>query len=97
MKDKVIEIFRDRKHLEKAMRSSSQAIQKLDSILKVIVMIIILFIGLSIWNIDTTKFLTSLITIWAGLIFAIGGSLKNMFDACIFLFVTHPYGIKYVI
>jgi len=93
MKTEVLDIFMDRKHLEKAMRSSSQAIKKLDSILKVVVVIIVLFISLSIWNIDTTKFLTSLITIWAGLIFAIGGSFRNMFDSCIFLFITHPYDV----
>lgn len=97
MKNEVLAIYNERKHLEKSIRSSSQAIGKLDSILKVIAMIIILFISLSLWNIDTTKFLTSLITVWAGLIFAIGGTLKNMFDSCIFLFITHPYGKTYYI
>jgi small-conductance mechanosensitive channel len=93
MKDFVLETYNNRQHLEKSMRSSSQAIGKLDSIFKTIAGIIILFISSSVWKIDTTKFLTSLISIWAGLIFAFGGVLKNMVEACIFLFITHPYDV----
>jgi hypothetical protein len=70
MKAAVLQIFFERESLEKSLRSSSQAMDKLDTFMKVIVYIIILFIGLGIWNVNTAKFLAAAISIWAGLLFA---------------------------
>ena len=92
MEIEVLDIYNARKHLEQSMNSSSQAIEKLDTILKSLVFILIFFITMTIWEIDNEQFMTSMISIWAGLIFAFGGTLKDMFESCIFLFITHPYG-----
>jgi hypothetical protein len=40
------------------------------------VYVIILFVGLGIFNIDTAAFLTLSISLWAGTLFAIGGVVK---------------------
>jgi hypothetical protein len=70
MKAAVLKIFRDRQALNKSLHSSSQAVDKLDSIFKIVAYIIIFFIALSLLSIDTTKFLTGFISLWAGLVFA---------------------------
>lgn len=64
--------------------------EKLDSLFKVLMYIIILFIVLGIFEINTASFLAAAISIWLGLAFAIGGSIKNLVDSIVFLFVTHP-------
>jgi small-conductance mechanosensitive channel len=33
------------------------------------------------------------ISLWAGLLFAIGGIIKNLVESVIFLFATHPYDV----
>ena len=93
MKSAILEIHRDRIDLEKSLRSSSQAIEKLDSMLKIGVFIVTLFICLGIWSVDTTRFLAAAISIWAGTLFAVGGLIKNLVENCIFLFLTHPYDV----
>ena len=65
-----METFRERMAIEKSLRQSSQAIGKLDNLLKSVVFVIVLFISLGVWNVDTTKFLAAAISIWAGLLFA---------------------------
>jgi small-conductance mechanosensitive channel len=57
------------------------------------VYVIILFVGLGIFNIDTTAFLTISISLWAGTLFAIGGVVKNLIESIVFLFFTHPYDV----
>ncbi|KAJ3381820.1 hypothetical protein HDU92_005113 [Lobulomyces angularis] len=93
MKHCVSEIFKEEASLEKSIHQSSQAIQKLDTILKLFCFVVILFIILGIFNINTSSFLTVAISLWAGLLFALGGSIKNLFESMIFLFITHPYDV----
>lgn len=86
-------IRKSRLSLEKSIKSSGLSIEKLDSILLTITSILILFISLSLWDIDKSRFVTSLIAVWAGILFAIGGTVKTMVESCIFLFITHPYDV----
>ncbi len=59
--------------------------------LKIFMCIILLFVCLSIFQIDTTKQMAALISIWVGSLFAIGGTIKDLVENLIFLFITHPY------
>ncbi|KAJ3202134.1 hypothetical protein HK099_001980, partial [Clydaea vesicula] len=93
MKNCIVEIFKEQTSLELSMHQSSQAIDKLDSILKLFCFVVILFVILGIFNINTSSFLTVAISLWAGLLFALGGTIKNLFESMIFLFVTHPYDV----
>jgi hypothetical protein len=84
------------------MFHSTQAINKLDSLMKVLVYIIIIFIAFSVFSVDTATFLAVSISVWAGLLFAVGGLMKNLVEryeyvvltpSIIFLFGTHPYDV----
>ena len=79
--------------LDVSLRQSSQAISKLDDLFKVFMYIIILFVCLGIFNVDTTKFMAAAISLWLGIVFAIGGTIKNLVESIIFLFITHPYDV----
>jgi small-conductance mechanosensitive channel len=50
-------------------------------------------VGLGIFNIDTSAFLAISISLWAGILFAIGDIVKNLVESVIFLFFTHPYDV----
>ncbi|KAJ3126418.1 hypothetical protein HK098_007551 [Nowakowskiella sp. JEL0407] len=93
MKSTVLQIFLERKSLETSLRDTDQAIQKMDDLLKVFVYVILLFVTLGIWDVDTKSFLTAAISIWAGILFAVGGTVKNLLENIIFLFITHPYDV----
>ncbi|KAI8813052.1 Mechanosensitive ion channel-domain-containing protein [Cladochytrium replicatum] len=89
----VLDVFRERRSLEASLRDADQAISKLDELLKVFVVIVIIFVTLGIWNVDTSGFLTAAISVWAGALFAVGGTVKSLLENIIFLFGTHPYDV----
>ncbi|KAJ3217059.1 hypothetical protein HK099_005615 [Clydaea vesicula] len=93
MKFCIKEIYKEHESLENSMHQSSQAIDKLDTILKLFCFVVVLFVILGIFNVNTSSFLTVAISLWAGLLFALGGSIKNLFESMIFLFITHPYDV----
>ncbi|KAJ1557739.1 hypothetical protein HK096_005614, partial [Nowakowskiella sp. JEL0078] len=84
MKNAIFHIWKEKKSLESSLRDTDQAIQKLDDILKVFEF------GMQI---DTKSFLTAAISVWAGVLFAVGGTVKNLLESIIFLFITHPYDV----
>jgi len=86
MRSVVLEYYRERKALEKSLRDSSQAISKLDGFLKIFVFIVLLFIILGIYNVNVASFVTALASLWLGLSFALGGTIKNLVESIIFLF-----------
>ncbi|KAI9193310.1 Mechanosensitive ion channel-domain-containing protein [Polychytrium aggregatum] len=93
MKEIIVHVFKERASIQKSLRDSSQAISTLDNIMKLFVWIITVFLWLGIWSIDTSQFLTVAISVWAGVLFAIGATIKRLVENIIFLFVSHPYDI----
>ncbi|KAL3894540.1 MAG: hypothetical protein SGCHY_005216, partial [Lobulomycetales sp.] len=89
----ILEIYNDCDSLEASVLQSNQAIAKLDSLLKVFVYAIIIFVALGTFEIDTSAFLALTVTLWAGTLFAIGGVVKNLVESIIFLFFTHPFDV----
>ncbi|TPX37040.1 hypothetical protein SmJEL517_g00848 [Synchytrium microbalum] len=93
MKATVVEIYRERLSLDRSIRDGNQAMHKLDGLLKVFMFALILFICLGIWGVNVTNFLAGLISLWVGILFAIGTTIKNLLESVVFLFLTHPYDV----
>ncbi|KAJ3385163.1 hypothetical protein HDU92_003183 [Lobulomyces angularis] len=93
-KSKILEIFYNHENIEKSMRQSTQAISKLDSILKIFVWIIIFFVTIAIFSINVSAFMATFLSIWAGVLFAISGSVQVLVQNLIFLFIIHPYRVE---
>ncbi|TPX37039.1 hypothetical protein SmJEL517_g00849 [Synchytrium microbalum] len=93
MRTTIIEIYRERLSLDKSIRDGNQAMHKLDGLLKVFMFALIIFICLGIWGVNITNFLAGLISLWLGILFAIGATIKNLLESVIFLFLTHPYDV----
>lgn len=71
------------------MKQSSQAIRKLDGLLMVLVGVVSIFATLSIFKFDTASFLTISNTIWVGMLFAVGGTIK----VCVWSHALEPRGV----
>ena len=93
MRECISGIYDEYDFLETSLRNSSQAIEKMDAILKTVMFVILIFVCLGIFNVDTTQFIAIFIALWAGSLFALSGTVKNLVESIIFLFLTHPYGI----
>ncbi|KAJ3222076.1 hypothetical protein HK099_002730 [Clydaea vesicula] len=70
-KQTILEVFNEDESLEKSIFQSSQAISKLDNVVSFFSYIVILFIILAIFGVNTTGFLTVAVSLWAGLAFAL--------------------------
>lgn len=79
--------------MEASLAQSKTAIGKLDTVLLVIVAIIIVFVGFHVYEVDTEEFMAISISLWAGTLFAIGGTIKNLVESIMFLFFVHPFDV----
>ena len=93
MRNTIYSIYRDRVYLQTSMRHSSSALKKLDLIAKSFMYIVLLFVCLSTLKFEIQQHLAAAISIWLGLSFAIGGTIKNVLESIIFLFFSHPYDV----
>ena len=88
IKTALILMYRERRSLSRSMRDVSQALGSLNQLLLVFAMIILMFISLSIFEVNVGSSLTSLYSLGIGLSFIFKNSASNAFDAIMFLFVT---------
>lgn len=91
IKNTVLEVFKERRILAKAMQDLNNAVAQLDLILGVIACIFILFEAFAIFNVDVAKTLSTFYTMGIAFAFVFKESAQNLFDSIIFLFVTHPF------
>jgi small-conductance mechanosensitive channel len=89
----VVSFYDDELLLKASVEQTEQALAKLDGLLFFLVAIVSFFLCVNILNLDIEAFMKVFIAIWVGLLFAVGGTLKNLLESCIFLFGTHPYDI----
>jgi hypothetical protein len=72
----IVDIFENADTLEASILQSNSAMGKIDNIMMFFVYVIILFVGLGVFEVDTAAFLALSISLWAGLLFAVGGVVK---------------------
>ncbi|KZP21055.1 hypothetical protein FIBSPDRAFT_1044419 [Athelia psychrophila] len=94
MRDAVQRIYRERKSLVASLKDVSSAVAKLDAVLLVIVLILVGFVCLLIFNrSDTITSLVPLATICLGFSFIFGHTLQLLFESLIFIFSTHVFDV----
>ncbi|KAG9317165.1 hypothetical protein JVU11DRAFT_1357 [Chiua virens] len=91
IKATILRIYKERRLLSRSMRDVGVALKTLNHILLLFAFIIQFFISLSIFGVDITKSLTSVYTLGVAASFIFKNAASSMFDAIIFLFVTHPF------
>lgn len=89
----VIEVSTERKNRALSMHDISQAIEVLDRLLGIAVLVAMAFIYAAFFSKTLTTKTAQLWSAFTGLAFAIGGTVTEFLGCCIFLFVKHPYDV----
>ncbi|EJD01268.1 uncharacterized protein FOMMEDRAFT_110956 [Fomitiporia mediterranea MF3/22] len=87
----VVRTYRERRFLSRSMRDVGEALRSLNQVLLAFALIILFFISLSVFQVNIGKSLSSVYSIGIAASFIFKNTAANLFDAIMFLFVTHPY------
>lgn len=89
----VVSIFKDQRNLNASVLNSSVALNKLDTLANLVVILMSLFISLTIFEIQVQSLLTLMLSFVIGVSFVIGEAAKNAFGGLLFMFNDHPYDV----
>ena len=93
MQASLLQIFRERRLLARALKDTNSLTAQLNMILIVLLLIILLFVALAVYGVNTTTFYTSLSGIILAYAFVFGPSLSVFFKCFIFVFVMHSFDV----
>ncbi|EIE26550.1 hypothetical protein COCSUDRAFT_39616 [Coccomyxa subellipsoidea C-169] len=93
MRDAVISIYKERKHLALTLRDTKGVVGRLEGIFAVIIHTVFVWAYLVIFNVDIAKVWATITTILLAFVFVFGNSIRNIYEAVIFLFVVHPFDV----
>lgn len=91
MREKIQYVYKERKDITNALRDTSQAVGKLDTILAILFFAVAVFICSAVLGADLYGALVPFGTFFLGMSFIFAESAKELFQSIIFLFVMHPY------
>ncbi|KAG0699854.1 Mechanosensitive ion channel-domain-containing protein [Suillus ampliporus] len=91
IKSELLRVYKERRFLSRSMRDVGAALKTLDQILLLVALVILFFVSLSIFGVNVTQSLTSVYSLGLAASFVFKNSASNVFDAIMFLFVTHPF------
>lgn len=83
-----MKIYKERRFLSRSMRDVGAAIKTLNGILFFFALVILGFISLSVFGVDTGDSLTSVYTLGIAASFIFKNAASSAFDAIVFIFVT---------
>ncbi|XP_050220249.2 mechanosensitive ion channel protein 10-like [Mercurialis annua] len=89
--DWVVKVYKGRKALAHALKDTKTAVKQLNKLVTGIVIIVTFVIWLLLMEIATTKVLVVLSSQLVVVAFIFGNTCKTIFEAIIFVFVTHPF------
>lgn len=89
----IVSIYADLRDLTKSIKTAGQALQKLDTILKIVFVLGLSLLVLTLFSINVTNMLTLTLSVVIGLNFMIGDLTKHFLSSLILLFVNHPFDI----
>jgi mechanosensitive ion channel protein 4/5/6/7/8/9/10 len=88
-----VNAFRERKALALTLNDTKTAVNKLHQMTNVVVGVIVFALWLLILGIARTRFFVFLSSQVLLAVFIFGNTLKTLFEALVFLFVTHPFDV----
>lgn len=90
IKNTVLNIYKERRHLMKAIGDTNHAVAQLDLIVFILALVVIMFEAFAIFDVNVGKTLTTFYTLGIAFAFIFKESAQNVFDSIVFIFVTHP-------
>lgn len=86
-------VYLERKSLLHSLNDTKTAIDELNKLVSVIVLIVALIVWLLLMGFLTTKVLVFISSQLLVLAFVFGNTAKTVFEAIIFVFVMHPFDV----
>ncbi|KAK9844135.1 hypothetical protein WJX81_005562 [Elliptochloris bilobata] len=93
MRDAVIVIYRERKNLAFTLKDTRTVVGKVELIFACALHSISVFFYLLIFNVDVSQVWMAVSSCLLGFVFVFGNSIRNLYEAVIFLFVVHPFDV----
>jgi hypothetical protein len=89
----VVEIFEARCDLALSLRDTKTVINKLETVIGVVVHIIFMFLYMLVFNVDVVKTYLALSSLILAFSFVFQNSIRTMYENVVFLFVVHPFDV----
>lgn len=86
-------VYLERKSLAHSLNDTKTAIEELNKLASVTVLIVALIVGLLLMGFLTTQILVFISSQLLLVAFMFGNSAKTLFEAIIFVFVMHPFDV----
>jgi len=91
IKNTVLAVYKERRFLSRSVQDVHHAVKTLDLVILCFAMVIVLFEGLAIFNVNISKMVTTVYTLGLAFAFIFKQTASNVFDSIVFLFVTHAF------
>ncbi|XP_073525322.1 uncharacterized protein [Phyllobates terribilis] len=89
----VVKVFKDRQQLQHALNDNKTAVKQLNKIVTAILLVILFILWLLLTELASTKLLLFFSSQLVVAAFIFGNTCKTIFEAIIFVFVTHPFDV----
>lgn len=88
-----IKVYKERKFLAHSLNDAKTAVEELNKIASAIILVIIIIVWLLLMGFATTKVLVFISSQLLLMVFMFGNTAKTVFEAMVFVFVTHPFDV----
>ncbi|KAL3535551.1 hypothetical protein ACH5RR_004012 [Cinchona calisaya] len=89
----VVKVYNERKCLAHSLNDAKTAIEELNKISSAIILVVIIIVWLLLMGFATTKVLVFISSQLLLTVFMFGNTAKMVFEAMVFVFVTHPFDV----
>ncbi|CAM8899359.1 unnamed protein product [Rhodiola kirilowii] len=93
LKNWVVKAFRERRALSLTLNDTKTAVKRLHQMVNVVVAVVIGLIWLTMLGVTTRKLILVFGSQLVVCAFIFGNTLKNIFEALVFLFIVHPFDV----
>ncbi|KAI6679709.1 hypothetical protein NL676_033590 [Syzygium grande] len=90
----LVTVYRERRLLADTLKDADTVIDDLDKLVSVIVLVVITIVSLLIMGLLTTETLIFISSQLLLVVFMFGNTARTVFEAVIFVFVTHPFDVE---
>lgn len=88
-----MKVYLERQSLVHSLNDTKTAVEELNKLASVIVLVVIIIVWLLIMGFLTTKILVFISSQLLLVVFMFGNTAKTVFEAIIFVFVMHPFDV----
>lgn len=88
-----LEMFREREFMARTLRDTHKIVTQLSRLIFAAMLVVCLYLTSIIWSSEVKYYWQTLTSAFISMSFIFGGSIKQLFEAAVFLFAFHPYDV----